>query len=161
MGNKSRVSVSLKLAVSIIFCQAIGGIGAFFTIPAIDTWYKFLKKPMFTPPDWVFMPVWIFLFLLMGVAMFIVWAKPTAEDKTPAAVTFVIQAGLNSIWPILFFSFHSPLAALIEIMALWIMVIFNAFVFWKVSKTAGYLLIPYVVWITFAGIINAYVLVLN
>ena len=163
MGNTKNVSTILRLSISIVICQVVGAAGAFSVIPAIVPWYDTLKKPFLIPPNWAVVPIWIVLYLLMGVALFLVWntKDKTANVKTVAATTFVIQSGLNTIWPILFFTLRSPSAAFIEFMALWIMVIFNAFIFWRISKTACYLLLPYVLWITAAGIVNFYVILMN
>ncbi|MBE0478445.1 tryptophan-rich sensory protein [Candidatus Aerophobetes bacterium] len=151
-----------KLVASIALCQLAGVIGSIFTVPAIRTWYVTLKKPFFTPPNWVFSPVWITLYCLMGISLFLVWRKGV---RTPgvkeALLIFAIQLILNALWSIAFFGFKSPLAGLVVIIILWVTILFTIISFAKVSRAAGLILIPYIVWVTIASALNASIFFLN
>lgn len=145
----------LKLVMSIVICQLAGVIGSVFTTPAIPTWYATLKKPSFTPPNWVFSPVWITLFVLMGIAMFIVWSKGLSDEGVKIALSiFGVQLILNVLWSVMFFGLRSPLAGLIDIAVLWIAILVTILYFLKVSNMAGILLIPYILWVSFAAVLN-------
>ena len=151
-----------KLIISIVICQLAGVIGSIFTRPAISTWYATLRKPSFTPPDWVFAPVWILLYFLMGIAVYVVWLKGLREKQIrKAMILFGGQLILNALWSWIFFGLRSPLAGFIEISILSIVIIFTIQVFFKISKTAGALLIPYFLWVAFASGLNLSVWVLN
>ena len=152
----------LKLIVSILICQAAGLIGSFFTTPAIPTWYAMLKKPSFNPPNWVFGPVWTTLFVMMGVAVFLVWRKGLNTSQVKIALTiFGVQLILNTLWSLLFFGLRSPLAGLIEIWVLWIAIALTLVFFLKISLAAGLLLLPYLAWVSFAAILNLAIWRLN
>ena len=152
----------VKLIVSIIICQAIGGIGSIFTAPSIPTWYASLAKPWFTPPNWVFAPVWITLFLLMGISMYLIWEKGIGKKNVKVALSvFGAQLVLNAIWSILFFGLQSPFYAFIEIIILWIAILATIISFYKISRPAGIILIPYIVWVTIASSLNYYIWILN
>jgi len=152
----------LKLIVSILICQAAGLIGSFFTIPAIPTWYAMLKKPSFNPPNWVFGPVWTTLFVMMGVAVFLVWRKGLNTSQVKIALSiFGVQLILNTLWSLLFFGLRSPLAGLIEIWVLWIAITLTLVFFLKISLAAGLLLLPYLAWVSFAAILNLAIWRLN
>ncbi len=147
-----------KLIVSISICLSIGFIAGMFTSSAISSWYAGLIKPSFNPPNWIFGPVWTLLYVLMGVALYLVWTKPVSK----LAITFfVIQLALNFLWSFLFFYFKNPLAALIDIVLLLIMIILTMMQFYPVSKTAAFLFIPYALWVCFAAILNFSIYYLN
>lgn len=148
----------LKLIVSILLCEAIGIIGSFFTFPAIGTWYAGLQKPFFNPPDWLFGPAWTILFALMGLSLYLAMEKGLAKK---AIVFFGIQLILNLSWSILFFGLHSPMLAFIEIIFLWIAILATILEFRKTSQKAALLLLPYIVWVSFAAMLNYAVWVLN
>ena len=132
-----------------------GVIGAIFTTPAIPTWYAALKKPPFTPPGWIFSPVWITLYLLMGVSAFVVWSKGWGDSRVRIALSlFVVQLVLNALWSLMFFGLRSPSAGFINIVVLWIFILLTMLYFFKVSTTAGALLVPYVLWVSFAAVLN-------
>ena len=152
----------LKLVLSIVICEAAGGIGAIFTTPQISGWYQTLKKPGFTPPTWLFGPAWATLFLLMGIALYLVWSKGL-EFKTirPAIIIFIVQFALNILWSALFFGLKQPLAGLIEIAVLWVAILLTIIYFWAVSRPAGILLLPYILWVSFATALNAAIVFLN
>ena len=152
----------VRLIVSIVVCQGAGGIGAIFTTPAIQTWYAGLKKPAFTPPNSVFGPVWITLYLLMGVAVFLVWREGLSEEGvTTAFIVFWVQLMLNILWSIVFFGRKSLFAGIIVILLLWTTILANIILFFGVSPIAGGLLIPYIIWVTIAANLNAQVWILN
>jgi benzodiazapine receptor len=152
----------LRLAVSIAVCQLAGFVGSVFTRISVGTWYAALKKPSFTPPNWVFSPVWITLFVLMGIAAFLVWNKGLSDQKVKTALgIFAVQLILNVLWSVMFFGLRSPLAGLIEIAVLWVAILLTILYFFKVSNTAGILLIPYFLWVSFAAVLNFSIWKLN
>ncbi len=151
-----------RLGISIILPLLAGLIGSFFVMPVIDLWYKELAKPSFNPPDWIFGPVWTFLYILMGIALYFVWQSDTEKKKKKIAITFfAIQLGLNSLWSILFFGLRRPEAALIEIFILWLAILINLILFRKIKKFAGWLLLPYIIWVSFAAVLNFSIWQLN
>jgi len=152
----------LKLIVSIIICQFAGLIGYLFTRPAFPTWYASLRKPFFTPPDWVFGPVWIILYILMGIAASLVWQNTLDPKQTRnALILFGVQLVLNAFWPFMFFGLKSPLAGLITISILAAAILLTIQRFLGVSRTAGILLIPYFLWVSFASGLNLSIWYLN
>jgi tryptophan-rich sensory protein len=151
----------LKLVASVILCQIAGFLGSLFTTPAIPTWYKTLNKPFFTPPNWIFSPVWISLFILMGISLFFVWRRQGHPRLRIALFFFFVQLILNVLWSVAFFGLRSPLLGLIDIVLLWIAILFTILNFLKVSKFAGVLLIPYFLWVSFAALLNFFLWVLN
>ncbi|OGZ34582.1 MAG: TspO protein [Candidatus Portnoybacteria bacterium RBG_19FT_COMBO_36_7] len=151
-----------KLAVSILVCQGAGIIGSFFTLPAISTWYTTLLKPGFNPPNWIFAPVWTLLFLLMGISLYLIWNRGLRDKETKKAIfIFGVQLILNMIWSVLFFGLQSPLYAFIEIIILWFAILLTIISFYKIFKAAAYLLLPYILWVTFASALNFSILILN
>ena len=152
----------IKLVASILVCLLAGIIGSFFTQPAIPGWYASLNKPSFNPPNWIFGPVWTFLYITMGIAAFLIWKTGLNNPLVKIAlVIFIIQLILNSVWSIAFFGFKSPFAGLIIIIFLWIAIITTMFFFYKVSKPAMFLLIPYILWVSFAAVLNYSIYTLN
>jgi benzodiazapine receptor len=149
-----------KLIISILICLLAGFIGSFFTTPAITTWYTTLQKPSFAPPNWVFFPVWTSLFIMMGISLFLIWKKEDKKVKT-ALYIFAAQLVLNAFWSVAFFGLKSPLMGLIEIIILWIAILATILSFNKISRTASYLLIPYILWVSFAAILNFSIWKLN
>ena len=144
-----------KLAASILLCQLAGVIGSFFTSSSVSTWYLTLKKPFFNPPNWLFGPVWVSLYLLMGVSLYLVWNREIRSAQSKKALyLFGVQLILNVLWSALFFGLRSPLSALIGIVVLWIVILFTIKYFYNVSKAAAYLLIPYILWVSFAMALN-------
>ena len=150
----------LKLIIAIIICQAAGAIGSIFTSQSVSTWYLTLNKPSFNPPGWVFGPVWTLLFLLMGVSLYLVWQKGFKKHKK-ALYFFSIQYVLNIAWSYFFFYLQNPLAGFIEILILWLFILLTIIYFYKVSKPAAYLLIPYILWVSFAAVLNYFLYLLN
>jgi benzodiazapine receptor len=160
--SSGRVRDIVRLIVSIVVSQLAGSLGAIFTTPAIPTWYASLNKPAFSPPNWVFFPVWTTLYTLMGIAAFLVWRKGLDQRRVRAALTiFAVQLILNVAWSVIFFGLYSLFGAVIAIILLWIAILANIVAFWRISKAAGALLIPYILWVSFAGILNVSVWMLN
>lgn len=151
----------LKLVASVILCQVAGFLGSVFTTPAIPTWYKTLNKPFFTPPNWIFSPVWIILFIMMGISLFFVWRESGRPGFKPALLFFFLQLILNVFWSIAFFGLRSPWLGLMDIVALWIAIFLTIRYFLRVSKFAGVLLIPYLVWVSLATLLNFSIWILN
>ncbi len=148
-----------KLVVALLIPQAAGLIGSFFTASAIPTWYATLVRPELAPPNWIFAPVWTMLFLLMGIALFLVWRK--GEGVRLALFLFATQLVLNVLWSILFFGFQSPALALLEVGVLWVAILATMGAFWRISRTAALLLVPYLLWVTFAAYLNYQYWLLN
>ena len=148
-----------KLILSIGICLLAGGLGTIFTTSAIPSWYATLNKPPFSPPNWIFAPVWTTLYILMGIALYLVLS---AKGKVQSAVTvFGIQLVLNASWSIIFFGMRNPILALVDIAALWVAIVLTIKSFYKINKLAGNLLLPYLVWVTFASILNLSIVLLN
>jgi translocator protein len=153
---------SSKLIISIIGCELVGILGTLFTATAIPTWYATLNKPFFSPPNWIFGPVWTLLYLLMGVSLYLIWTHKGKKKQTHEAITyFLTQLACNFLWTPIFFGLKSPFLALIVIIVMWILIALTIKKFYMLSKTAGYLLIPYLLWVSFATILNAAILLLN
>ena len=151
-----------KLIISIVICQLAGVIGSFFTMDAIPVWYDTLAKPSFNPPSSVFGPVWIFLYLLMGISLFLVWKEDLKNKQVKTAfMIFMIQLVFNAAWSIVFFGMRSTAGGLVVIIILWILILITTLKFMKISKTAGMLLVPYLLWVTFAAILNYSIFTLN
>jgi tryptophan-rich sensory protein len=152
----------LRLIVSIIVVFIAGAIGSIFTSPQITTWYAALVKPSWAPPNWVFGPVWTTLYVLIGVALFLVWREGVnRKDVKIALLVFAVQLILNILWSVIFFGFNSLLGGLLTVIILWIAILANIIVFYKVSKPAGLLLVPYIVWVSIASYLNYSVYLLN
>jgi len=151
-----------KLVVSIIACLAAGAIGSIFTRQAIPTWYATLEKPAFNPPNWLFAPVWTLLYLLMGVAAFLVWRKGLENRQVRIAlIVFLVQLVLNALWSVAFFGLESPLFGVVVIAALWVAILFTVLKFYRISLAASVLMWPYLLWVTFAAVLNVSIWLLN
>ena len=151
-----------KLAAAILFCIIVGSIGSLVTITGPGSWYASLQKPFFAPPNWVFAPVWITLFVLMGIALYLVWQSGTEKrDVRIALGIFCVQFFFNVIWSFLFFGLKSPLLGFIDILILWVMIVVTLWAFYLVKKSAAYFLIPYIAWVTLAAALNGAVYFMN
>ncbi len=152
----------VKLIACLVLCQLAGAVGSLATMRAIPTWYAGINKPSLRPPDWVFGPVWFFLYLLMGIALFLVFRKgfSTPAIKT-AVMVFAVQLFLNTIWSFLFFGLRSPLLGLIDIGLLWTAIVLTIWFFAGVSKPSAILLVPYILWVSFAVVLNFRIWQLN
>ena len=152
----------LKLVSSVMVCFLAGGVGSIFTVSSIPTWYAHLNKPFFSPPNWIFGPVWTLLYLLMGVSFYLIWIKGFKTKKVrDAVILFAIQLMLNAIWSPVFFGYKNLLLALVIIVAMIFYVVKTILAFSKIDKKASYLLYPYLAWISFASILNFSVWFLN
>ncbi len=154
MGKSNLIEI-LKLVISLAFCQFAGFIGSLFTTPSIPTWYAALRKPLFNPPNSVFGPVWTTLFLLMGISAYLIWRKGFHDKNVKIALLiFIVQLLLNVFWSFLFFGLHSLSYAFFEIIFLWLAILVTVLSFMNISKPAGILLLPYLLWVSFASVLN-------
>lgn len=145
----------MKLLISIALPQLVGILSGLASVGGSGEWYASLTKPSFTPPSWVFGPAWTLLYLMMGIALYLVWRKGLSESGVKAAIViFLIQMALNGIWSPLFFGMHAPGLAMIDIVLLWCAIVATVYVFFRQSKTAGALLVPYLAWVSFAAVLN-------
>ena len=158
-----KLTAVLKLIAACVLCLAVGFVGSLFTTSEnLSIWYAGLNKPFFNPPGWLFGPVWTTLYILMGISAFLIWQK--GIDKPPvrlAVIWFVVQLFLNGLWTPVFFGLHLPAIAFIEILLLWLAIIFTINSFRIISMPAALLLVPYLLWVTFASILNASLWLLN
>lgn len=151
-----------RLVVSIAICQVAGLIGTVFTISEINTWYATLKKSELNPPGWIFGPVWIFLYLLMGISLYLVWNEEAeTKQRREAFGAFYLQLALNVSWSLIFFGMHDTGLALACLFALLSVLAATIYKFYKISKKAGLVLVPYFAWCCFAAFLNYSVWVLN
>lgn len=144
-----------KLLSAILVSLFAGAIGSLFTTPAISTWYATLAKPAFNPPNWIFAPVWVILYILMGVSAFFIWREGISRRNVKTALAlFIFQLIANIFWSIIFFGAHNPGLAFIEIISLWCAILATILAFYEISHISAYLLLPYIVWVSFAGFLN-------
>lgn len=147
---------------SLVVCFGAAAIGSLATTPSIPTWYTALNKPSFNPPNWLFGPVWTILYLLMAIAAFLVWQKGVGNNAVQMALSiFLLQLVLNSFWSIVFFGWHSPWGAFGVIIALWLAILWTIISFINILPLAGWLLVPYILWVSFAAVLNLAVALLN
>jgi benzodiazapine receptor len=152
----------LMAIVSVFICVAAGGIGSVFTVASIPTWYANINKPVFSPPNWIFGPVWTALYLMMGISLYLIWQKGVKNRKVALAVRlFVIQLVLNAVWSPVFFGARNLLLAFFIIIAMWFYILKTVVAFEKINKVAAYLLYPYLAWVSFASVLNFSVWILN
>ena len=162
MNISSRFRNPLILIGFILLPLFAGVIGAVFTTSAIPTWYATLARPWFAPPNWLFGPAWTVLYILMGVASFLVYQKREKDPRVDGALmVYGLQLFLNLLWSLIFFGLQSNLGGLIEIVLLWVMILVTIRRFHQVSPAAGLLLVPYIAWVTFATVLNFGILLLN
>jgi len=146
---------ALRLVIFVLICESAGIIGSVFTTPSIPGWYAGLAKPPFNPPNWIFGPVWITLYALMGIAAFLIFEKGIGKKEVRKALAvFAAQLVLNSLWSIVFFGAHQILGAAVLILLLWAMILATIRLFRRISGTAAGLLIPYLLWVSFATVLN-------
>lgn len=151
-----------KLVLCILVCQLAGIVGSLFTISAIPMWYAGLVKPALNPPGWVFGPVWTILYALMGIAAFLIWKQGWQRKEVKTALrVFSAQLIANALWSIIFFRGHNSFYALIDILILWVLILVTIFFFYRISKPAAYLLVPYICWVSFATYLNYMIYALN
>ena len=142
-----------KLGILIVLCLAVQFLGAAFTFSSVNTWYPGLVKPSFNPPAWVFGPVWSALYLSMVIAAWRVWTSDNPGTKK-AMKTFFLQLFLNFLWSVLFFGLRNPGLAFAEIVVLWVMILATVLSFLKIRPVAGWILLPYLLWVSFASFLN-------
>ena len=151
-----------KLVVSIGGSLMAGVAGSIYTAQSVKSWYPTLSKPRFNPPAWVFGPVWTLLFIMMGVSFYLVWTKGKKKKlHSEAMAVFLVQLILNVTWSYLFFSWKNITLALAEIVVLWVMILLTIKKFMMIDKTAGYLMWPYLAWVSFATVLNLAIVWLN
>lgn len=149
-----------KFIGSIVIVASAAVAGNVATVSQIPVWYESLNKPSFNPPNWLFGPAWTVLYLLMAVSFYLIWIA-AQKKKTAAYVIFLSQLVLNALWSIIFFNAHQLGWALGELLLLWVAILLTIIIFYRISKTASFLLLPYLAWVTFAGILNFAVWQLN
>lgn len=156
------VKNKLALFVSVAMSELAGLISSLFTTQSIPTWYVNITKPLLTPPGWLFGPVWVVLYAMMGTAAYLVWEKGLHKKEVRIAlVMFIVQLAFNSAWSLLFFGLQSPGWALIDITLLWFVILATIVLFMRVSRVAAWLLVPYILWVTFAASLNYSIWVMN
>lgn len=145
----------------ILICQMAGIIGSLFTAPAVKGWYTTINKSPLNPPSWVFAPVWTTLFVMMGIAVSIIWLSEKNEARNKALKIFFVQLVLNTLWSIIFFGLKNPALAFVEIIFLWVAILYTIILFRKIDRKASCLLIPYILWVSFASVLTLSVAMLN
>lgn len=157
-----RLKRARLLVASVLVSQLAGVIGSIATTPSIPTWYEGLIKPVFNPPNWIFGPVWITLYTLMGISLYLVWIKGYQKPKVRKAVNlFIVHLAVNSLWSIVFFGLHYLGLALLTVVVLWILIAYLIKIFWDIEKRASQLLLPYLLWVSFASLLNLSIWLLN
>lgn len=162
MQNQKNKFQFLPFVLCILIPLAIGAVGGLFTANSVKTWYVTLNKPSFNPPSWVFGPVWTTLYILMGIASYLVWKRrKVISGYNWAVISYIVQLLLNLMWSFLFFYQQQIGFALLEIGILLIAIIINAFIFYRINKIAGLLFIPYILWVSFASYLTYSIFILN
>jgi translocator protein len=150
------------LVISLVACEGAGVIGSIFTVRSIPLWYKSLKKPRYTPPNRVFGPVWVLLYLLMGISVFFIWKElDQTTAALPAFVIFWVQLLINTIWSVVFFGYKSIVGGMVLITALWLLILATIISSFSISSISGILLIPYIIWVSIATYLNIGIWYLN
>lgn len=147
------MSNTLKLIISLALPQIAGGLGAFFTITSVQSWYQTINKPSFNPPSWIFGPMWTLLYILMGIACYLIW-KGEHPQKKQLLTLYFAQLFLNALWSPSFFGMESPILGLVVIIPMWILILVCIIQFRKASKLASGLMVPYLLWVSFATVLN-------
>lgn len=143
------------LGLLLLLCFSVAAVGGLVTRPAIDGWYATLTKPLWTPPNWLFAPVWSVLYVLMAFAAWVYWRSTAPGRRGWPWVVFFVQLALNLLWSVLFFGLRSPAMALVDVVLLWIAIAATAAGFLRSSRLAAGLMLPYLAWVSFAAILNA------
>jgi translocator protein len=151
---KEHWSGRIALLICLAVCLSVAGIGGLVTSYSVGSWYASLLQPAWTPPAWVFSPVWTILYVMMAVAAWLVWLNRDLSLARTGIVLFAIQLALNLAWSILFFGLRNPLAGLVDIALLWLAILATLIVFARVSSPAGWLMMPYLAWVTYASALN-------
>lgn len=157
--------MNFKPIIALIICILIplltGGIAGFVTSSNIESWFTYLEKPAFNPPNWLFGPVWTTLYILMGISLFMIWKEPATPQRKSALRLFFLQLFLNFAWSFIFFYFHQPGFAFLEIIVLWIAILLMIVSFYRLNRSAAFLQLPYLGWVTFASVLNVSIWYLN
>jgi benzodiazapine receptor len=156
--KRSRLRNISGLVISLVLVAAAAAFGGRF---APTAWYQEIAKPPWTPPAWIFGPVWTALYIMMGVAAWLVWRKRETPGAVVALGVYVVQLVLNGLWSWIFFYLHRIGLALADLIVLWVLIVVTCVLFWRVRRAAGVLLLPYIVWVTFAGFLNQAIWALN
>jgi translocator protein len=151
----------LVLAAFLAASFVVAAVGGMFTAAAMPEWYMTLAKPAFNPPSWIFGPVWTALYIMMAVAAWLVWKASGFRGAAAALTVYGVQLGLNLAWSGIFFALRSPGWALVEIVVLWLAILATAVLFFRHSRAAGWLLMPYLLWVSFAAVLNGAIWRLN
>lgn len=149
-GRRQWVSLLVWVAV----CYGVSAVGAAVTMHAVETWYQGLVKPAGNPPDWVFGPVWTVLYMLMALAAWLVWTAGDGVARRRGIVWFCAQLAVNLLWSFAFFGARMPALGLADIVVMWALIVVTMVFFFKVRKKAGWLMVPYLAWVTYAGYLN-------
>lgn len=152
----------IKLLLSILIPLLVGGISGFFTSQSVSGWYTTIQKPWFNPPNWIFGPVWTLLYVLMGVSFFLIWTSEVdVYQKNKAMILFAAQLTVNFLWSYFFFYRQQPAWALVDIVLMWMLILLTIVSFGKISSLSAWLLVPYISWVSFAGVLNYSIWSLN
>lgn len=152
----------MKLIISILIPLLVGSVAGYFTTEGVNGWYAAAAKPSFNPPNWIFAPVWTTLYILMGIALYLVWKSGADKAiKQQAIILFAVQLTLNFFWSFIFFAQQQTGWALAEIMVMWVAILFTILWFGKISPAAAWLLVPYICWVSFAMVLNYSIWKLN
>lgn len=157
----SKKNSAYSLIAFIFLCLSLGFIASFWTMETVATWYPALSKPSWTPPNWLFGPVWTLLYVMIAFSGWLIFKEEKSPERSEALIFYAIQLGLNFIWPYLFFSLKSPLLGLIDIVLLLIFIILTLFKSWMVRPLAALLLAPYLLWVSYAFLLNLAIWGLN
>jgi tryptophan-rich sensory protein len=150
-----------KLIVSLALPLGLGSIAGLFTARAVPEWYETLNKPSFNPPNAIFGPVWTMLYILMGVSLFLIWKQTASKERNLAIMVFLVHLALNFGWSFIFFYYQKIGLALVEIILLWMCIAVMLVLFFRIKPLAAYINAPYILWVSFAAILNAGYFVLN
>lgn len=160
--SATRTSKAAKLIFSLVLPLIVGGLSGYLVSAETNgVWFTALTKPSFNPPSYLFGPVWTTLYILMGVSLYLIWNTPKTAFRQKAIGVFGIQLFFNFWWSILFFSFHQLLFSVVDILLIWGLIIYMIILFKKINPVAAYLQIPYLLWVTFASVLNISISFLN
>ena len=159
--RRSTGAQAIGLVVAVVVCYGAALLGNLATMPQIPTWYAGIAKPSWTPPDWLFGPVWSLLYAMMAVAAWLIWRQSDWKTAKSPLLWFAAQLILNSLWSILFFGMQKPAWSMVEVFFLWLAILMTVRAFWPVSRVAAGLLIPYLLWVSFASVLNVAIWQLN
>ena len=151
----------LKLVISIAAPLTVGFTSSLFNETGEGSWYRSIQKPDWNPPDWIFAPVWTTLYIMMGIALFLVWKRKEQAQRNTAILWFIVQLAMNFFWTFIFFGKHEIAGALVEIIALWLAILITILLFARINKLAAWLMVLYISWVSFAVLLNFAIWQLN